>query len=214
MKHMMKSKPNKRFVRPESMQDEPDSNSCDSTTSDDNVVSEASRALGEGATLYLQTMKTFIIMFTVLVFFNLPIYILYENNTNGNDLLGLNNFFKYFTIGNLGQMTSKCGWADFDYKFGKQLDYHQDQQVSVSCGAGYIGELKEFGFLYTVDKAYGGKSEGQATCDHIENPTASYKKPALVQYNCSIEEDETEKEICELNKAAQDGDITRLEAED
>jgi hypothetical protein len=84
------------------MVDEPDSNSCDTSDSDDQMVSDCSQALGDGATLYLQTMKTFVIMFGLLVVINIPIFILYENNTDGNDLLGVNQFFKYFTIGNLG----------------------------------------------------------------------------------------------------------------
>lgn len=105
-------------------------------------------------------MKTFIIMFAILVFINIPIYVMYESNTNGNDLLGVNSFFKYFTIGNLGEMSHKCGWADFDFKYETKSVLHTEQEVSVDCGAGYIGQLSVFGFLYTIDKEYGGKSDG------------------------------------------------------
>ena len=47
-------------------------------------------------------MKTFAIMFFLLSILNLPIYIIYEQNTSGNILNKLDQFFKYFTIGNLG----------------------------------------------------------------------------------------------------------------
>jgi hypothetical protein len=31
--------------------------------------------------------------------------------------------------------------------------------------------------LYTIDKVYGGPSDGEATCSHIENPMDPYKIP-------------------------------------
>ena len=55
-------------------------------------------------------------------------------------------------------MTKFCGWSDFEYKF--ELNSEIPQHVQVDCGAGYIGELTEFGFLYTIDKVYGGPSDG------------------------------------------------------
>lgn len=64
-------------------------------------------------------MNTFIIMFAILVFINIPIYVLYEGNTDGNDLGSFESVFKYFSIGNLGQMTKRCGWSDFYFKFEK-----------------------------------------------------------------------------------------------
>ena len=96
-------------------------------------------------------MKTFAIMFLCLSFLNIPIYITYEGNTQGNDFKSFNNFFKYFSIGNLGQMSKFCSWSDFGYKFEVEADMPQ-QIVSVDCGSGYVGELKEFGFLYSYDK--------------------------------------------------------------
>ena len=98
------------------MADLPDSASSDGSNEDDYAISECSQALGDGATLYLQMMKTFIIMFGILSFINIPIYVLYESNTNGNEYK-IGKLFKYFTIGNLGQMTRLCGWSDFDFKF-------------------------------------------------------------------------------------------------
>ena len=53
-------------------------------------------------------------------------------------------------------MTKKCGWSEFDFKFEKMATSHIDQAIGVDCGAGYIGELQQFGFLYTIDKLYGG----------------------------------------------------------
>ena len=110
-------------------------------------------------------------------------------------------------------MSRKCGWADFDFKFREQSSLHKEQQVDIDCGAGYIGELKTFGFLYTFDKEYGGKSDGQAFCDHVEDPTAYYKKPPAVEYQCEEIEDEDEQAICQINKQVQDGIITQADAD-
>jgi hypothetical protein len=82
------------------MADLPDTDS--DLSSDVNDISECSQALGDGATLYLQMMKTLAIMFFVLSIMNIPLYVLYENNTDGNDILNIGQLFKYFTIGNLG----------------------------------------------------------------------------------------------------------------
>jgi hypothetical protein len=68
-----------KFVRPDSMADLPDSNSSDdSEAEENNGITECSLALGDGATLYLQMMKTFAIMFLFLTILNIPIYVLYE----------------------------------------------------------------------------------------------------------------------------------------
>ena len=64
-----------------------------------------------------------------------------------------------------------------------------------------------------MDKIYGGNSEGQATCDHHENPMADYKKPPPVVYNCEeLEEDTDEFEICTIKKSLQNEEITQDEA--
>lgn len=50
--------------------------------------------------------------------------------------------------------------------------------ITVDCGTnGYIGQLTEFGFAYKMDKEFGGETEGDALCNHIENPLEPYKKP-------------------------------------
>ena len=59
-------------------------------------------------------MKTFVIMFTVLTIVNIPILLIYQSNTTHNDFLALNQFFKYFTIGNLGQSDNVCDYSQIN----------------------------------------------------------------------------------------------------
>lgn len=101
------------------MADLPDSGSSseDSDADENNGITECSLALGDGATLYLQMMKTFAIMFFILSFLNIPIYIIYEKNTEGNDWGEMGKLFKFFTIGNLGQLTKKCGFSNFHWYY-------------------------------------------------------------------------------------------------
>ena len=78
LKQKMKGKKEAKFIRPESMADLPDSNSSeDSDADENNGITDVSLALGDGATLYLQMMKTFSIMFLILTILNIPIYVLY-----------------------------------------------------------------------------------------------------------------------------------------
>lgn len=192
------------------MVDEPDSGSSSSEGEEDKGITKCSQGLGDGASLYLQMMKTFMIMFLLLSILNLPIYIIYEKNTEGNILNKLDKFFKYFTIGNLGQMTSKCGFSDFDYKFFKKPEY--TGEVLVDCGQGYIGELKEFGFLYKEDKVYGGLSDGEATCRHLEEPMDFYKLPLIVPIKCDPDVIEGQELInCKIDQKFQNGELTEQE---
>ncbi len=96
----------KKFEKPASMMNEPDSVSSESDLSAEEElqggVTLTSLSLGEGATLYLQMMKTISCMFVVLAILNIPLYVLYENSTQSNNLGDLNSVFKYFTLGNLG----------------------------------------------------------------------------------------------------------------
>jgi hypothetical protein len=48
-------------------------------------LSNASIYLGEGAVLYLQTMKTLMILFGILSLINIPIFLMYANSTRNND---------------------------------------------------------------------------------------------------------------------------------
>lgn len=180
------------------MADLPDSNSDES--SDDEAISECSQALGDGAILYLQMMKTLTIMFLLLTVMNVPLCILYENNTDGNDILNIGQLFKYFTIGNLGQLTKRCGWGDLAFKFMTENSGLQ-QQIKVDCGTGYVNEMQQFGFLYTIDKIWGGESEGEATCNHIENPQLPYKKQPPIMIDCNEDEMERDEfQLCEIDR--------------
>ena len=94
-----------KFERPESMADLPSSDSTDSQDEDEKQskgLTQLSQSLGDGATLYLQMMKTIAIMMLLLTIMNIPIYILYEKSTINNDISNLSVLFKYFTLGNLG----------------------------------------------------------------------------------------------------------------
>jgi hypothetical protein len=132
------------------MIDLPDSGSSSSDGDEDKGLTKTSQALGDGASLYLQMMKTLAVMFSLLSVMNLPLFIVYEGNTQGNELGALNTFFKYFTLGNLGQYTQFCGHSDFHYEF--EITEGRPEDIQVDCGDGYIAELTEFGFLYTTDK--------------------------------------------------------------
>jgi hypothetical protein len=79
-------------------------------------------------------------MFFVLTIINVPLYVMYENNTDGNDILNIGQLFKYFTIGNLGQLTKRCGWGDFAFKFMTE-NAGLTQQIKVDCGSGYVNEM-------------------------------------------------------------------------
>lgn len=88
IKKSVKGPKSKTFDRPPSMADMPESNSS-STSGDDGALkglTQCSISLGEGATLYLQMMKTISIMFLVLTVLNVPLFFFYELNTTGNQL--------------------------------------------------------------------------------------------------------------------------------
>jgi hypothetical protein len=59
-------------------------------------------------------MKTFAIMFGILSIVNMPVYYLYENSTENNNYSNIGMFFKYFTLGNIGQDLNECGWSEID----------------------------------------------------------------------------------------------------
>ena len=78
-----------------------DENSSDDDNPHAGGINVASLQLSEGAFMYLQSMKTFSIMFAVLSIINLPILMIYQGTTKNNST-NINELFKYFTIGNLG----------------------------------------------------------------------------------------------------------------
>ena len=73
-------------------------------------------------------------------------------------------------------MSKFCSFSNFQYKFNEYI-HMPDQNISIDCGNGYLGEIKEFGFLYKNDKEWGGDTEGEAVCQNIEDPYFTYKKP-------------------------------------
>jgi hypothetical protein len=105
-------------------------------------------------------MYTFTVMFFLLTVINLPIYILYESNTQANNLSDINTFFKYFTLGNLGQLTVFCGYSDFAYRFDENKNVPDN--LSIDCGLGYIQKIRNFGFMYDFDPEYGNTADGSA----------------------------------------------------
>lgn len=104
-------------MRPESLSQYPSSDTS-GTSEEDNPNAQgltlAAQTLSEGATMYLQSMKTFAIMFTVLSFINIPVFYIYQSSTKHNNLGSLEHAFKYYTIGNLGQTDNVCQHSDID----------------------------------------------------------------------------------------------------
>lgn len=77
-------------------------------------LTTAAQNLGEGATLYLQSMKTLAIMFTILSVINFPLYFIYQSSTLKNNYGNLATVFKFFTIGNMGITDTICDWSQID----------------------------------------------------------------------------------------------------
>jgi len=111
-------------------------------------ISVCAQTLSEAACLYLQSMKTFAIMFFILTIINMPILLVYKNSTEENDYLDLKKFFGYFTIGNLGQTDSRCDYTEIDLE---RIDRNLDV-LNLECPKDqYIRGIKYFGFLYAQD---------------------------------------------------------------
>lgn len=73
------------------MDDVPSSDSNDSEKNDTfKGLSNASIYLGEGAVLYLQTIKTLAILFFILTVINLPVFMMYSEATRNNDYSSIN----------------------------------------------------------------------------------------------------------------------------
>ena len=81
IKHYFFKKQLKTVAKPKTMVDVPDSASSGNSDDQNDTykgLSQASMHLGEGAVLYLQTMKTLAIMFFILTAINLPLYFVYS----------------------------------------------------------------------------------------------------------------------------------------
>jgi hypothetical protein len=122
LKRALNLKKHKKFQRPVSMQDLPDTDSSDDPIKNDTYkgLSEAAIYLGEGAVLYLQTMKTLAILFFILTVINLPLYILLQSSTRDNDFSNAFSALNYFTIGNLGIPFQFCDHSFILYDKSKQ----------------------------------------------------------------------------------------------
>ena len=85
------------------MRDMPDSDSDVSEEGPFKGLNDAAMYIGEGPILFLQIMKTFSILFTVLSLINAPIFWIYSaaNETNAIDSILLNDWYS-LTAGTLG----------------------------------------------------------------------------------------------------------------
>jgi hypothetical protein len=104
-------------------------------------------------------MKTFAIMFFVLTLINMPIYLIYASNTDGNNYSSLNLFFSYFTLGNLGRSNLKCDYGNVLNNMVLEYDL-PPRKLKLACDSGYIKEVERFGLLYLDDTKTGEESSG------------------------------------------------------
>jgi len=84
-------------------------------------LSKAAYHLGIGTILYLQTMKTFMVLFGVLTIINIPIFLIYAASTS-NNVYNLQSFSQYFTIGQIGQDTPSCAHITYDFSTIGEVD--------------------------------------------------------------------------------------------
>ena len=109
-------------------------------------------------------------MFLILSFVNLPVLLIYQSNTTNNNFGDLGQIWKYFTIGNLGQSDNSCGHSRVEFE---DIDIFL-KNVKLSCPDGkYIKGLKDFGFLYQLDKRVNAPSDAFSFCYKAENPLAT-----------------------------------------
>ena len=139
--------------RPESMWYYFDSSSDGSSEEGEaGGINKCTVSLGEGATLYLQTMKTLCIMFVILSIINIPLYAIYSSTEKHPNWTNLSDIFKLTTLGNLGKPDLKCGYSDLknDMIYGT-ID--RSPEVKLKCDDGeYINKILSFGLLYLDDK--------------------------------------------------------------
>ena len=174
-KKKLKGEPLQRFERPESLKDLPESSSSSSDSGDDNGdvqgLTTCFTKIGYGAALYLQTMKTLMILFFILTFLNIPIFAMYASNTEHNNYWNVySSTFKLFTVGNLGQTNLRCGYTTLN----THLDFTSEKKAApakLECPSNtYISKIKNLGFLYIEDKRTSTKSKGEIFCNEINSP--------------------------------------------
>lgn len=70
--------------------------------------------LGEGSTLYLQMLKAFTIIFFVLTVLNVPLFLVYYENSKSSFLRDFHGFFSTFSLASLAESSQGCGYATLD----------------------------------------------------------------------------------------------------
>lgn len=116
-------------------------------------------------------MKTFALMMLVLSIINLPVMIMFASVTNNNEYSNLTQTFKYFTLGNLGQLDSVCDYSSLDLSELDNNKLENIKSMKIDCGENsYIHSIQNFGFLYQFDKRINGTSNGESMCYAVENP--------------------------------------------
>lgn len=154
-------------ARPDSLKDLPDSPS-DSSELEDEVgfggLTAAGSHLGVGAILYLQTMKTFALLFFILTILNLPVYFIYSQTTARNDYSDLNTVFQYFTFGNLGGTNRACSSIPITFD-----PTEAQEPLTLKCGLAhhYMVEVQTWGFLYMWDPRFQAETDGNYVCETI-----------------------------------------------
>ena len=98
-----KPKKKKQLNKPVTMLDVVSTDSDSDKNDTFKGLSGASKYLGEGAVLYLQTMKTLTILFLILTVINIPVMVMYANATSGNEYEKANTVLNYLTIGNIAK---------------------------------------------------------------------------------------------------------------
>ena len=174
----MKPPKTSKFVRPESLNDMPETDSTSGSDDPDLRLSKgltsATQQLGNGAALYLQTMKALAIMFVLLTVINIPVLIIYADNTSNNNYAHLSEAFKYLTLGNLGQTDDACGHSSInipDLNGNFYPDSASKGLINLTCSDNfYIDGVKNFGFLYRMDRETKNISSGRSWCEHVMKP--------------------------------------------
>lgn len=112
-------------MKPDSMWYMPETESSSTDQSDDGPagLSPATAALGEGAALYLQSMKILAWMFVVLSIINFPLLLIYPAPTKHNDYTNAGSVFGLFTLGNMARPNPACGFSDLkkDMIYGHKM---------------------------------------------------------------------------------------------
>ena len=178
----------KKFKRPETMNDLPDSDSSDDNLKNDTYkgLSEASIYLGEGAVIYLQMMKTMAILFFLLTIINCPLYLFLQGYTLNNNYMSL-DMFSYFTIGNLGVPDSYCGFSYILY----------DQSKSVYTDQRKEGNLNSANSILSERPLLSSQAKIKVKCSDETDYIHSYSKVGFIQaLNAKYEKFNTPEDQC------------------